>query len=324
METSDVLPLIDQCPEDDSLRADVLDGLRRNQKSIPSKYLYDARGSQLFDAICELEEYYPTRTELAIMTDSAAAMTATIGSGALVVEYGSGSSLKTRVLLDHLDAPAGYVPIDISREHLVQAAEDLAQAYPDVPVQPVCADYTGTVTLPDPPRTPSRIVVYYPGSTIGNFRPEEAKAFLERIAQVAGPGGGLLIGVDLKKDVDLLHAAYNDAEGVTAEFNLNVLRRLNRELDATFDLDAFRHDAVWNDAEGCIEMFLVSTTEQTVDVDGVSIAFDAGERIHTEYSYKYTLDDFAALAARSGLAVEHVWTDPNDLFSVQYCTVDTW
>jgi dimethylhistidine N-methyltransferase len=318
------LPLLDLGPaETETLREAVLAGLSRDgQKEIPSKFLYDKRGSELFDAICELDAYYPTRTELGILRAHLDAITGALGDDVLLVEFGSGSSRKTRLLLDRLEGTlAGYVPIDISRGHLVEAAEALADAFPDVPVLPVCADYTAALKLPDPGRPVARRVIYYPGSTIGNFRPAEAVPFLTRAARLAGAGGGLLIGVDLRKDADVLRRAYNDPEGVTAAFNLNLLRRLNRELGATFDLAAFRHEARWNDADGCIEMHLVSREAQTVTVAGRTVAFAAGESIRTEYSFKYTLDGFAALAAEAGWSVETVWTDARAYFSVQYLTV---
>ena len=320
MEPTTPPPLIDAAPKTNSLHDDVLVGLKKSQKEIPSKYLYDAHGSKLFDAICELDEYYPTRTEIAIMRECIGEMADTLGRGLQLVEYGSGSSLKTRILLDHLDDVAEYVPVDISREHLLEASESLAARFPHVPIQPVCADYTADVPLPLLPDG-ARRVVYYPGSTIGNFQPEAATAFLSSIAERIAPDGGLLIGVDLRKSPDLLRAAYNDAEGVTAAFNKNLLRRINRELGADFDLDAFRHDARWNATAGCIEMHLVSTTAQTVHIDGHAVSFEAGESIRTEYSFKYTLDGFAARAADAGLHVEQVWTDDAGLFSVQYASV---
>ncbi len=312
------LPLLDVRPPADALRDEVLSGLRDTPKHLPAKLFYDARGSRLFDAICELDAYYLTRTEEAIMEAHAGEIVEVLGPHVLLVEYGSGSSRKTRILLERLEAPAGYVPVDISRDHLVRAAERIASAYPDLPVLPVCADYTASFRLPEPDGHVRRTVVYYPGSTIGNFTPEAARGFLARIARQVGPDGGLLVGVDLKKDAARLRAAYNDAEGVTAAFNKNVLRRINRELGADFDLDRFRHEAVYNAEEGRIEMYLVSETDQEVVVDGVRIAFAAGERICTEYSYKYTIEDFAALAAEAGWAVERVWTDDDRLFSVHY------
>jgi len=319
--TAETLPLLDQStPSTDSFRATVLEGLQHEQKEIPSKFLYDERGSKLFDAICETDDYYPTRTEIGIMKQHVEEMVDAIGPRALLAEYGSGSSLKTRILLDHVEDLALYVPIDISRAHLVESAETIADLYPHIPVQPLCADYTDTFELPKPPRPAARTVVYFPGSTLGNFQPDDARRFLADIADTVGTDGGLLIGVDLKKDVEVLRAAYNDSEGVTAAFNKNLLRRMNRELEATFDLDQFEHQALWNEQAGCIEMHLRSRIDQTVTVAGEPIAFAEGETIRTEYSYKYTLDDFEALAAEAGLAVEQVWTDDQSYFSVQYCS----
>ena len=319
--TAETLPLLDQStPSTDSFRATVLEGLQHEQKEIPSKFLYDERGSKLFDAICETDDYYPTRTEIGIMKQHVEEMVDAIGPRALLAEYGSGSSLKTRILLDHVEDLALYVPIDISRAHLVESAETIADLYPHIPVQPLCADYTDTFELPKPPRPAARTGVYFPGSTLGNFQPDDARRFLADIADTVGTDGGLLIGVDLKKDVEVLRAAYNDSEGVTAAFNKNLLRRMNRELEATFDLDQFEHRALWNEQAGCIEMHLRSRIDQTVTVAGEPIAFAEGETIRTEYSYKYTLDDFEALAAEAGLAVEQVWTDDQSYFSVQYCS----
>lgn len=317
--TAETLPLLDQStPSTDSFRAVALEGLHQPQKEIPSKFLYDERGSKLFDAICKTDDYYPTRTEIGIMRQHVEKMVDAIGPRALLAEYGSGSSRKTRILLDHMEDLALYVPIDISRAHLVESAEAIAELYPRIPVQPLCADYTKDVELPDPPRPAARSVVYFPGSTLGNFQPAEARRFLDDIADTVGPDGGLLIGVDLKKDVDVLRAAYNDSEGVTAAFNKNLLRRMNRELEATFDPDQFEHQALWNEAEGCIEMHLRSRTSQTVEVAGEPIAFAEGETIRTEYSYKYTLDEFEAMAAAAGFDVEAAWTDDRSYFSVQY------
>jgi len=316
-----VHPVLDQAPATESFRDAVLTGLRKNQKRIPSKFLYDERGSKLFDKICTLDEYYPTRTEISIMRQNVGAMTDVIGPQARLVEYGSGSSLKTRILLDHLEDLVTYVPVDISKSHLLDSAEALADDYPSLPVQPVCADYTTAFDLPEPPRSPRRTMGYYPGSTIGNFRREKARAFLEQIATTVRPDGGLLIGVDLKKEVDVMTAAYNDAEGVTAAFNKNLLRRMNRELDATFDLDTFEHHARWNEERGCVESHLRSEVDQSVTVGGESFSFRAGETIHTEDSHKYTLDGFASLAAAAGFEVDTVWTDERSYFSVQYCTL---
>ena len=315
--------MLDQAPATESFREAVLNGLRTPQKQIPSKFLYDERGSKLFERICKLDEYYPTRTEIGIMQQHVEAMAEAVGRRARLVEYGSGSSLKTRTLLDHLDDPASYVPVDISKEHLVESANDLAADYPSIPIQPVCADYTTAFDLPEPPLPPARTVGYYPGSTIGNFRRDEARAFLGRIADTVAPDGGLLIGVDLKKNVDVLKAAYDDSEGVTAAFNKNLLRRMNRELNATFDLDAFEHRVRWSEERGCIESHLRSAKAQPVTVAGESFTFDEGETIHTEDSHKYTLDGFAELAGAAGFHVDTVWTDERSYFSVQYCTVAT-
>lgn len=311
-------PLRDFGPEAADFRRDVLAGLRRSPRSIPSKYLYDERGSQLFERICELEEYYPTRTELAITRKHLTEIADCLGPRCLLVEYGSGSSLKTRILLDRLEDPAGYVPIDISREHLARSAAELDAAYPNLDVLPVCADYTGDYDLPRPRRPARHVVVYFPGSTIGNFTPPAARDFLAHVAEVCGPGGGLLIGVDLVKDRETLERAYDDAEGVTAAFNRNLLARANRELGADFDLDAFAHVALWNGELGRIEMHLESLRDQEVRVAGERLRFRAGERIHTENSYKYELEQFAALAGSAGLGLVEVWTDPERLFSVQY------
>jgi L-histidine N-alpha-methyltransferase len=313
--------IYDLASQQASIRGEVLGGLTREPKELPPKLFYDARGSQLFDQICELEEYYPTRTELAIMRAHATEMATLIGPDGLLVEYGSGSSLKTRILLDHLVAPAGYVPVDISCEHLLRSADSLAADYPHVQVVPVWADYTAGFTLPRPEQRPARAVVYFPGSTIGNCHPIEAVQLLRQIAQLVGPGGGLLIGVDLQKDRATLELAYNDRAGVTAVFNLNMLARINRELGADFQLDLFHHIARYNDHFARIEMHLVSQCAQTVDIGGVPIAFSEGERILTECSYKYTVESFGALARVGGFEITHVWTDPRRLFSVQYLTV---
>ncbi len=319
--STSIHPILNQAPTTESFRKATLRGFRKDQKQIPSKFLYDDRGSKLFDKICELEEYYPTRTEIGIMRENVSAMAEAIGPAARLVEYGSGSSLKTRILLEQMGKDlAAYVPVDISKSHLLESAEALAEDYPAVPIQPVCADYTTSFELPEPPRSARRTVGYYPGSTIGNFPRDQARAFLEQIAHTVGPEGGLLIGVDLKKDVDVMTAAYDDAEGVTAAFSKNLLRRMNRELDATFDLDAFEHQVLWNEERGCVESHLRSTTAQSVTVADESFAFDAGETIHTEDSHKYTLDGFASLAADTGFEVESVWTDDRSYFSVQYCT----
>lgn len=299
---------------------DVRSGLRRRPRSLPCKYFYDERGSKLFDRICGLEEYYLTRAELAIMRQSAAHMAAAIGRGALLVEYGSGSSVKTRLLLDHLPLPASYVPVDISREHLEASASRLARSYPHVDVVPVCADFTEDFDLPALARPPARTIVYFPGSTIGNLQRDDADVLLRRIAAQVGPGGGLLIGVDLQKDPATIEAAYNDAQGVTAEFNLNILRRINRELGADFRTDQFRHRAVYSEGRGRVEIGLVSGCEQTVRLAGEVFRFAPGEEIRTEFSHKYTIGGFSEMACPAGFALGRTWTDPLQRFAVLYFT----
>jgi dimethylhistidine N-methyltransferase len=312
--------LHDLSPDVSQFRREVWTGLSFPQKTLPCKYFYDERGSVLFESICELPEYYPTRTELSIMEAHAAAMAALLGNRCLLVEYGSGSSRKTRLLLDHLRDASGYVPIDISRAALTDSARSLAAAYPQLEVLPVCADYTEPFELPRSRVAPQRRGVYFPGSTIGNFTPPQAQRFLARMARVAGSRGALLVGVDLRKDRATIERAYDDRAGVTAAFNQNLLVRINRELDGDFDLACFRHQARWNDRAGRIEMHLVSTVAQTVRVAGRPFWFNAGDTIHTENSYKYDLANFAALAAGVGLAVREVWTDDARRFSVQYLT----
>jgi dimethylhistidine N-methyltransferase len=320
--TEETIDLHDFEPPVETFRREALDGLTHHPKLLPCKYLYDERGSRLFDRICELDEYYPTRTELAIMRDFGTEIADALGEGCLIIEYGSGSSLKTRTLLSHLKNPAGYVPLDISREHLEAAAAGLAAEFPDLEILPVCADYTANFDLPAPSRPVRHRAVYFPGSTIGNFHLDDALDFLRHIAEVVEPGGGLLIGVDLRKDRQTLERAYNDAQGVTAEFNLNLLDRMNRELGADFDRRHFEFRAEWNDDIGHIESFLISQTAQTVTLGDTAITFEQDERTRTECSYKFTLDQFAALAAKAGFSVRRVWCDRNKLFSVQYLVAD--
>lgn len=317
---------IDVSPETDEFRRDVLTGLDARPKTLPCKYLYDEKGSQLFEAICETADYYPTRTELGILERSAEDIAEHLGPRCLIVEYGSGAGIKTELLLSTLDKPAIYVPIEISIEILEDSARRIKARHPELEVVPLCADYTGDFELPEVLSDFSHRVVFFPGSTIGNFDRGAAREFLHHAAEVAGEGGGLLIGVDLVKDREILERAYNDSEGVTAEFNLNLLERINNELGADFDLDRFQHRAAWNADDARIEMYLVSLEQQSVHlVDGAGesreIVFGAGECIVTEHSNKYTLSDFAALAAEAGFEREEVWTDADELFSVQYLVV---
>jgi dimethylhistidine N-methyltransferase len=308
-------------PSVEQFREDILRGLSLPEKETPCKYLYDERGSQLFDDICEAPEYYPTRTEMEIMRQYGGEMASLLGRNCLLIEYGSGSSTKTPILLDHMEDLAAYVPIDISREHLLKAAERLQESYPGLPIIPVCADYTERFDLPEIEQPVSRRVVYFPGSTIGNFHPSEAREFLSRIAEVCGEGGGLLLGVDIRKSPEVLEAAYNDSAGVTAAFNLNLLERINRELGADFDVTQFEHRAIFNEEHSRVEMRLFSKQDQTVRIGDTTISFTAGESILTECSYKYGYDDFAELAASAGFQVDRVWTDERERFTVRYLTV---
>lgn len=305
-------------PARERFLAEVLSGLRKSQKELPSKYFYDEEGSHLFERICTLDEYYIPRIEAAIMETYIEEMAGLLGPRVLLVEYGSGNCAKTRFLLDHLHEPVAYVPIDISRERLLSAARELAADYPEMEVLPVCADYTSGFDLPVPKRPSERAVVYFPGSTIGNFDPVPARLFLEHVAGVCGPGGGLLIGVDLKKDPRVLHRAYNDSQGVTAAFNLNLLERINRDLNCDFRPDWFQHYAFYNPGESRVELHLVSLREQTVHLDNVVIPFVEGESIWTESSYKFNVDEFEQMAVAAGFKVERAWTDKQQWFSVQY------
>jgi dimethylhistidine N-methyltransferase len=313
--------LHDYHPAPANLREEVIAGLSKTNKELPCKLFYDERGSELFERICELEEYYPTRTEARIMDDHGGEMAAAVGEDCLLIEYGSGSSEKTRILLDRLCNPVAYVPIDISREHLMESSRGIAREYPRLEVLPICADYEQQIDIPEPVRRAKTRLVYFPGSSIGNFHPPSARRHLTRMAQQAGPGGRLLIGVDLKKDPDVLNSAYNDRDGVTAEFNRNILLRINREIGTQFDPNRFAHHAYYNEAAGRVEMHLVSLEHQTVRLDGVEHVFEEGESIWTESSYKYDLDEFAQLASGAGFVRESVWTDDDEWFSVQLYSV---
>lgn len=313
--------LLDLHPAEGDIRAEVLAGLTATPKTLPAKLFYDERGSKLFERITELPEYYPTRTELGIMRRHVEAMTEAIGPRAAVIEYGSGDGQKSRLLIEHLIEPAAYIPVEISRTALLEAVERLHADYPRLPVMPVCADYTQQLDLPDEPGERLKRVVFFPGSTIGNFDPDDARAFLERSATLCGRGGGMLIGVDLVKDPAILHAAYDDARGVTAAFNHNLLRRINRELGGDFDPASFTHAPRWNAALSRMESHLRSDVSQTVHVADLAIDFAEGETIHTENSHKYTLAGFADFAAAAGWRVDRVWTDPDQWFSVQWLTV---
>jgi dimethylhistidine N-methyltransferase len=304
----------DQAEAESDFLTEVCRGLARCPRAIPPKFFYDRRGSALFAAICELPEYYLTRTEMRILKDCAGDIARRVARDAVLVELGSGASEKVRLLLDAL-APRAYLAIDISREFLREATERLARDYPRLAVHAACADFTRPMTLSYPPPSAGR-VVFFPGSSIGNFDHDASEALLHGLRPLVGPGGGFIIGVDLKKDPALLHAAYNDAQGVTAQFNLNLLARMRRELDAELDLAGFAHEAVYDETAGRIDMYLVSRSDQTVALNGERFAFTAGERLHTESSYKYTIEEFQSLAARAGYEPEAVWTDAAALFSV--------
>lgn len=308
----------DFAPGAETMRDDVLRGLSRAPKELPSQYLYDQRGAKLFERICETQEYYLTRTELGILRHNMDAIAARVGPGALVIEPGSGSGLKTRVLLKGLDDPAGYVPVDVAREQLAHFATSVVREFPELEVKPVCADFTDDYEVPAWDDDARMRVCYFPGSTIGNFKPTVARDVLQHLAELCDDDGGVLIGVDLKKDRTMLESAYDDAQGVSREFALNYLVRLNRELDAGFRIEQFGYEAPYNESLGRIEMALVSLCDQVVRIDGSPVRFKNGERVHTEYSYKYTLAEFAALAEKADLSVEETWTDSEELFSVQY------
>lgn len=311
----------DFAPKAESFRDGVIEGLTRREKAIPCRYLYDARGSMLFEAICELPEYYPTRTETSILANAAPEIASVMGRSCQLVEFGSGSSRKVRLLLAALAAPAAYVAIDISGEALRHAANSLAASFPGLAVVAVCADYMRPLELPELPATGAgRRLGFFPGSTIGNLDPASAMSFLAGCRSVIGPDGAMLVGVDLKKDPKVLHAAYNDAQGVTAAFNLNLLERVNRELKGDFNLARFEHDAAYNAQAGKIEIFIRSTTDQIVTVAGRRFCFAHGERIHTEDSWKYSVPEFQHLAARAGYAPARCWTDASGLFSVHLLT----
>jgi len=296
--------------------AQVVEGLGESPPRISPIWFYDQRGSALFERICSLPEYYPTRTELGIMRRHAGEMAAALGERVAIIEPGSGASVKTRLLLDALESPFGYVPVDISRDHLLLAAGRLRRDYPRLRVQPVCADFTATLEVPAAALGASRRVVYFPGSTLGNFDRSEAISLLSRFRAAAGPGGAVLLGIDRVKPASILERAYDDAEGVTAAFNLNALRHLNRELSASFDLAGFEHRAPWVAAEERIEMHLVARRDQTFGVGSATFHLARGEYLLTEYSHKYTLESASDIAAAAGLAMRRAWSDPRDWFSV--------
>ena len=307
--------------ENASFAADVLAGLKAERKRVPPKYFYDAAGSLLFDKITELPEYYPTRCEMSILRAQSGEIAKLVPPGAALVEFGSGSNRKVRILLDAGPELACYVPVEICREMVEQEAEDLRRDYPRLNVLPVVADFTKPFTLPPEAIAAPARVGFFPGSTIGNFEPHEAAAFLRNAADILGPGATLIIGADLIKAPETLNAAYNDAEGVTARFNLNLLTRINRELGGNFDLKSFEHHAFFNRERSRVEIHLASLKRQKVKVCGETIDFRAGETIHTENSYKYSLESMSALARGVGWLPEAAWTDPKKYFSIQAFTL---
>jgi L-histidine Nalpha-methyltransferase len=320
--THDHSPILEGAnPSTAQFREEVLRGLRCPSKELPCKYFYDEAGSELFEQITALDEYYPTRTELVIMERHAPEMADLLSRRCLLIEFGSGSSTKTRLLLDHLRDSVAYVPVDVSVKHLHRSAQALARDYPKMEVLPLCADFTRPLRLPTLRAKAGRRVVYFPGSTIGNFTPIEIVRLLRQTASLCGPGGALLLGADLQKDLRIIEAAYNDKQGVTAAFNLNLLVRINRELGADFVVEQFAHRAFYNQGEGRIEMHLDSLCNQRVRLGEFTFFFAEGESIRTEYSYKFTLPGLRELAESSGFDVQRVWLDERQYFSVSLLAV---
>ncbi len=313
--------VLDLEPATSDFLAEVIAGLTSAPRTLPSKYFYDERGSDLFQQICELPEYYITRTEREILRNYGGEMAASIGANAELVGFGTGAGTKTRMLLGQLENPIAYVPVDISKQRLLDSAEALHREMPSLEILPVCADYLQPLRLPRSSRKAEHVAVYFPGSTIGNLEPPIAQDFLRRVCRLCGHSGGLVIGVDLQKSPEILEAAYNDSAGVTAEFNQNLLVRANRELGADFDITQWHHRAIYNREIGRIEMHLLSAREQTVHLGGEEFRFAPGEKIITEFSYKHTQEGFIALAATAGFRFSHVWTDPRKLFAVFHFVV---
>ncbi|PSB00776.1 L-histidine N(alpha)-methyltransferase [Merismopedia glauca] len=311
--------LYDLHPPLDDFRSEAIAGLQKPEKFVSAKFLYDKRGSELFDAICNLEEYYVTRTEMSILQTNAVEIAAKIGDGVLV-EFGSGSSQKVRIILDAMEKLPTYVALDISVQHLYESCVKLAEAYVGLEAIAICTDYTQPIKLPEISSLKNKHkVAFFPGSSVGNLEPEEVIQFLKNTANLLEPNSSLLIGVDLKKNKSILEPAYDDSHGISAAFALNLLTRINRELGANFNLDNFGYKAFYN-AIGRIEMYIVSLKEQVVNIDGIEIHFQAGELLRTEYSYKYTITEFQELAAQAGFQPQQVWTDPQNLFSLHYLT----
>lgn len=313
------LDLINQAPTSSTVLKEVIAGLSQGQKALPPKLLYDKRGSEIFEKICLLKEYYPTRAETEILKNHASDICRMIGEGSIVVEPGSGAGDKIRFLLPHLVSPKAYVPIEISKEILLRMTEEFYEEFPSLKVIPVCADFNQEIELPLTLGMDSaKKIVFFPGSTIGNLNPQEAVHFLKNMGSLVGSGGGLLIGVDLKKDPEVFKLAYDDPHGVTADFNLNLLDRLNREVSASFDPRNFTHEAIYNEQLGRVEMHLVSKTSQLVKINESLFRFAEGETIHTESSYKYSVEEFAGLCSKARCDLKKTWKDKQNLFCVYY------
>jgi dimethylhistidine N-methyltransferase len=305
----------------ENFRAEVIAGLSKSPRELPCKFFYDEAGARLFQRICDLSEYYITRTEIGILRVHGAEIAKALGPQIELIGLGTGAGTKTQILLEELERSAVYVPIDISKEQLEQSAARFRKMFPSLQILPVATDYLEPFELPLPRQLSARSIIYFPGSTIGNFEPDLAGEFLTRLVDLAGDGGGLLIGVDLQKDRHVIEAAYNDSAGVTAQFNKNVLDRINRELGGDFNLAHWQHYAVYNPAEGRIELYLISEIDQTAKIGGHSFRFRAGEKVLTEYSYKHTINGFIMLARQAGFHFQQVWTDDARWFGVFYFTV---
>lgn len=301
---------------DNDFLKDVIEGLGKNPKTLKPKYFYDNRGAQLFTEICTTPEYYPTRTEIKILNQNAEDIASQIGDNTALIEYGSGALEKIKILLNFLKEPVGLIPVDISEDQLFVSAKNLENLYPDLEILPVAADFTKPIPIPGFSQPPKKYVAFFPGSTIGNFEPDLAIQFLQGVTKTIGLDGLLLIGFDLKKDIETLLAAYDDQRGVTASFNKNLLSRVNGELGGNFNLNTFEHVARYNENKGRIEMHLKSTTEQTVSINKELFEFLEGETIHTENCYKFTKESFTAMSSKAGLSPVKTWTDDQNLFAV--------
>ena len=301
---------------DNDFLKDVVEGLSKDPKTLKPKYFYDNRGAQLFTEICTTPEYYPTRTEIKILNQNAEDIASQIGDNTALIEYGSGALEKIKILLDFLNEPVGLIPVDISEDQLFASAKNLENLYPDLEILPVAADFTKPIPIPGFSHPPKKHVAFFPGSTIGNFEPDLAIQFLEGVTKTIGLDGLLLIGFDLKKDIETLLAAYDDQRGITSSFNKNLLSRINDELGGNFNLDTFEHVARYNENKGRIEMHLKSTTEQTVSINKELFEFLEGETIHTENCYKFTKESFTAMSSKAGLYPVKTWTDDQNLFAV--------